>query len=142
MSDKNQRLLNLFVSSLTHLVVIIKDMKRIILVLSLCLLAACAAETAVEPATQPAPTAVFPTTVAAIEVSEPTAVLTHSPVPTDEPAQSEPPEPTPLPPAEPAPTAVTEPDEVVVAYGRTEEGAYFKGAANALVTLIDYSDFL
>lgn len=30
----------------------------------------------------------------------------------------------------------------VIAFGRTEEGAYYHGAVDAPVTLIDYSDFL
>jgi outer membrane biosynthesis protein TonB len=33
-------------------------------------------------------------------------------------------------------------EESPVVYGRTDEGAYFHGAADAPVTLIDYSDFL
>jgi len=33
-----------------------------------------------------------------------------------------------------------EPSAVI--YGRTDEGAFFHGAADAPVTLIDYSDFL
>jgi hypothetical protein len=74
-----------------------------------------------------------------MEVVEPTAVPTNPPPPTDEPAPAEP---TSLPSTEPAPAPTPEADEVVVAYGRTEEGAFFKGSADAPVTLIDYSDFL
>ena len=117
-------------------------MRQITLIFLLLLLVACAGQTAVEPATQPALTAAPPITVAATEVIEPTAVPTNPPAPTNEPAPVEPP---PLPPAEPAPTeavAAAEEPGVVVEYGRTEEGAFFKGAADAPVTLIDYSDFL
>jgi hypothetical protein len=38
--------------------------------------------------------------------------------------------------------ATPEPDTVGVASGRTPEGAYFLGAEDAAVTMIDYSDFL
>ena len=45
-----------------------------------------------------------------------------------------------------APTAVggqpSAGDPSAVVYGRTDEGAYFYGAADAPVTLTDYSDFL
>jgi hypothetical protein len=34
------------------------------------------------------------------------------------------------------------PTEVAITFGRTEEGAYYHGAVDAPVTLIDYSDFL
>jgi hypothetical protein len=112
-------------------------MKQIILIILMFLLAACTAETAVEPMAES--TAVPPTATVVTEVLAPTAVPTNPPKPTDEPA---PPEPTPLPSAEPAPTVGTEVAEVDVVYGRTQEGAYFHGAVNAPVTLIDFSDFL
>jgi hypothetical protein len=38
----------------------------------------------------------------------------------------------------PAPTATT----AIAVVGRTEEGAYFRGRADAPVTVLDYSDFL
>jgi hypothetical protein len=38
--------------------------------------------------------------------------------------------------------SATADDEPIIAFGRTEEGAYYHGAADAPVTLIDYSDFL
>jgi hypothetical protein len=121
-------------------------MKRITL-LFLLFLAACTAETAVEPMAAPTETAVPPTATIVMEAVEPTAVTSTSfstsppnlPSPTEEPT---PVEPTQLPPTRLAPTAVVAATEVVVEYGRTEEGAFFKGAAGAPVTLIDYSDFL
>ena len=112
-------------------------MKRIIFVILLFLLAACTAETAVEPVAQS--TAVPPTATVVTEVLAPTAVPTNPPEPTDEPVPSEP---TSLPTAEPAPTVGTEVAEVDVVYGRTQEGAYFHGAVDAPVILIDFSDFL
>jgi hypothetical protein len=134
--------LNHFVSPLTVLTGIIKDMKRIILVSLLFLLAACTAETAVEPVVESSATAVPPTAAVAEVAIEATAVATNPPAPTSEPAQAVP---TQLPPTELPPTAVPEPVaavEVVVEYGRTQEGAFYRGAANAPVTLIDFSDFL
>lgn len=123
-------------------------MRRIAFVVLLFLLAACTAETAVDPVLEPTVTAVPPTAAAAMETIEPTAVTstslstspTNPPEPTAEPAPAEPTQP---PPTEPSPiAAVGDEPEIVVEYGRTEEGAYFKGAADAPVTLIDYSDFL
>lgn len=137
---KNQRpFRNPFVSSLTNLTGIIKGMKRIIFVILLFLLAACATGTAVEPTAVPTETAVPPTAVVEMAMIESTAVPTSLPTPTDEPA---PVEPTQSPPTEPAPTAVSNAAEVVVEYGRTQEGAFFHGSADAPVTLIDFSDFL
>lgn len=75
-------------------------------------------------------------------MTEPTAVPTDPPPPTTEPAPTEA---TALLPTEPLPTVVPAPVEavdVVVEYGRTQEGAFYRGAANAPVTLIDFSDFL
>lgn len=115
-------------------------MRRIAFVALLFLLAACTAETAVDPVPDPTVTAVPSTAAVVMETIEPTAVPTNPSMPTDEPSPAEP---TQQPPTKPVPTAVTEEAaEVVVEYGRTPEGAYFKGAANAPVTLIDYSDFL
>ena len=121
-------------------------MKKWILILPLVLLAlvACAptaepnneesdAVSATEPslaevATQPPPTA----------VSElPTAIPTDAPpadptaIPTDAPVT----EPTNVPTEEPA-------AETAVIAGRLDEGAFFLGAVDAPVTMIDYSDFL
>lgn len=111
-------------------------MRRIAFVVLLFLLAACTAETAVELTIEPTAVSVPPTAAIVTKVVvESTAVPTTLPTPANEP--------TTLPPTKPAPTiAAEEETEVAVAYGRTPEGAYFKGAANAPVTLIDYSDFL
>lgn len=38
--------------------------------------------------------------------------------------------------------AASLPGETSVAYGRTDEGAFFHGSPDAPVTIIDYSDFL
>ncbi|MCB9421957.1 MAG: hypothetical protein H6667_19310 [Ardenticatenaceae bacterium] len=112
-------------------------MKRFVPVFFLFLLVACTAETAVESMTAPTETAVSPTAAVEMVMVEPTAVTSTSlPVPTETPV---PPEPTQLPPAEPVPMAAV---DVVVEYGRTQEGAFYRGVANAPVTLIDYSDFL
>ena len=73
-----------------------------------------------EVATEPPPTA----------LSSPTTA-----VPTNEP----PAPPTAIPTAEIEPTTV--PETAVIA-GRTDEGAFFLGAVDAPVTMIDYSDFL
>lgn len=40
------------------------------------------------------------------------------------------------------PASSPEPAVSAVTFGRTEDGAFFHGAADAPVTLIDYSDFL
>jgi hypothetical protein len=111
-------------------------MRQTALVFLMIFLAACTAET-VDP---PAATAVPPPATAVIEVAlEPTAVPTNPPVATGEPAQVEPTE---LPSTERPPTAAPEITEIVVEYGRTAEGAFFQGAVEAPITLIDYSDFL
>ena len=86
-----------------------------------------------EVATVPLPTAV-PTNAL---LTEPTAVPTNEPptqptaIPTDEPVT----EPTSVPTEEPA-------AETAVIAGRTDEGAFFLGAVDAPVMMIDYSDFL
>ncbi|MCP4428063.1 MAG: hypothetical protein GY803_26555 [Chloroflexi bacterium] len=115
---------------------------RILFLISLFALAACTAETVEESAATAVPTTIPPTATTA-EIAKatavPTTVPTAPPPPTDEPAPSEP---TALPPTEPPPTAEPEAEPVVVEYGRTAEGAFFHGASDAPVTLIDYSDFL
>jgi hypothetical protein len=40
------------------------------------------------------------------------------------------------------PTTAAEPTEEVAFNGRNEDGTFFRGAADAPVTMIDYSDFL
>ena len=120
-------------------------MKKWILILPLVLLALVACAPTAEPnneesdavavtepplaevATQPPPTVSSP----------PTAVPTDAPpadptaIPTDEPNT----EPTDMPIEEPA-------AETAVIAGRLDEGAFFLGAVDAPVTMIDYSDFL
>ena len=113
-------------------------MRSIVFVFLLFLLA-CTAETAVEPVIEPSATTVSPTATVMIEAVEPTAVPTQPPAPTNEP---EPAKPTALPPTAPPPTAVPEATTTAVGFGRTPEGAFYHGAADAPVTLIDYSDFL
>ena len=44
--------------------------------------------------------------------------------------------------AESTPTAAAEPTEEAAFNGRNEDGTFFRGAADAPVTMIDYSDFL
>ena len=86
------------------------------LLLSLTLLVACApAATPEEPTASPLP----PSSAATATTSAPAAATIS---PTD------------------SATSSVQPSAVV--YGRTEEGAYFHGAADAPVTLTDYSDFL
>ncbi|MBE2223941.1 MAG: hypothetical protein IAF02_20540 [Anaerolineae bacterium] len=80
-----------------------------------------------EVAAESSPTAVIPSPTTAS--SSPTAVPTNAP----------PAEPTAIPTSEP--TAEPAPETAVIA-GRTEEGAFFLGAVDAPVTMIDYSDFL
>jgi hypothetical protein len=103
------------------------------LLLCLLLVACGAAETADTPPTQPSlalatesattiPTLAVPTTPA---TAEPTAA----------PAGAEPA----LPTAEPPATAEPEP---AITSGRNDNGTFFRGAPDAAVTLIDYSDFL
>jgi hypothetical protein len=83
-------------------------------------------------AVQPTETA-FPTAVATATgavADTPTVVASATPTkPKATPAA--PPTASPVPPATPA-----------VIFGRTDEGAFFHGAPDAPVTLIDYSDFL
>lgn len=101
-----------------------------------------AGETAVPTGTAVSPTATLnvvtkPEPTALPDPPTPTAVPTLSPVPTLAQVQPEP-APTALPTKPPViPTA-----EPVVTYGRTPEGAFFQGAMDAPLTLIDYSDFL
>lgn len=84
--------------------------------------------TLVEATTEPPPTTVSePTTVVSTTAppAQPTAM------PTEEPIM----QPTELPTEEPA-------VETAVLAGRLDEGAFFLGAVDAPVTMIDYSDFL
>ncbi len=73
-------------------------------------------------------------------LSSPTAVLS---LPTAVPTNEPPAQPTAIPTDEPVnePTAIVSPPTAVIA-GRTDEGAFFLGAVDAPVTMIDYSDFL
>jgi hypothetical protein len=90
-------------------------------------------------AANPEPTAVLPVVEPTViaEPVMPTAAATTAPAATvatsEAPAEAEP---TAAPPVEE--TAVPE----VVMSGRIEAGAFFLGAADAPVTMIDYSDFL
>jgi hypothetical protein len=89
-------------------------------------------------------TAVSPTATISQATEAPTAVPTNPPPPTQENVpvdEMEQPTEEPLP-TELPPTAVPETAEIVIAYGRTQEGAFFHGNPDAPVTLIDFSDFL
>ena len=119
-----------------------------LLLLILLLLAACGGAEPTPtppalPATQPQaeePVAPAPTDLPPTEVPEPTDV----PVPTDIPAPTEAPEPEPeptLPAAEPSLSPLAAPQEDA-AFGRSEEGYFVRGRADAPITIIDYSDFL
>lgn len=85
----------------------------------------------------------------------PTAVVSalSLPTPTASPlstaTSSPPPTPTTIPTSEPLPdtpepvtVTPTEPPPTLFTYGRTAEGAFFRGNPEADVVLIDYSDFL
>ena len=71
------------------------------------------------------------------------ATATQTPVATEAPSTEPPPSPT-AEAVEPtvAATATAESGGAVAVNGRTPEGAYFLGRADAPVTIIDYSDFL
>ncbi len=79
----------------------------------------------------PAPVTVAPTPTTAVQQESPTAVATSMPAATAEPTIEVV--------ATIEPTAQTGPQVVT---GRTADGAYFIGAVDAPVTIIDYSDFL
>jgi hypothetical protein len=89
------------------------------------------AQATAPPMATDAPSTPVPTVVVQ---SEPTQV-TPTIAPT---ATQPPPTPTTLPTAAPSPTQVA----IVVMEGRTPEGDYFLGDANAKQTLTEYSDFL
>ena len=125
-------------------------MKKWILILPIVLLALVACAPGAEPESEvsvavaspevtESPLAEVATDMPPTEVSSPpTGVPTNAPptqptaIPTDEPVI----EPTAVPTEEP--TAET----AVIAGRTTEEGAFFLGAVDAPVTMIDYSDFL
>jgi hypothetical protein len=73
------------------------------------------------------------------------AIATATPVSSQAPPENALPSPeaaTPAAPTEPAAEATPTSNATTVVYGRTDDGAFFHGAADAPVTLIDYSDFL
>jgi hypothetical protein len=113
-------------------------MKRSLTLLTLLLQAACSPTTATETAVSPQPTAIT-------SLPSPTqAEAPTSPAPeqaTAAPAESEAVD-TPIPATEEPIAIPTEVVETGVVYGRTPEGAFFQGFADAPITLIDYSDFL
>jgi hypothetical protein len=113
-------------------------MRKLIVMLfpAICGLAGCASATeTIAPVSTVSPTA----EVALTDIAPPPAVIAA----TEPPAAAEPPATT----TEPvtATAALADPSSPtipLVVYGRTDEGAYFHGAADAPVTLLDYSDFL
>ena len=128
-------------------------MKKWILILPIVLLALAACAPSAEPESE------VSVVVASSEATNPPlqAVATELPVsssptavsspPTVVPTNESPVEPTAIPTDEP----ITEPTdapmeepaaETAVGAGRTDEGAFFLGAVDAPVTMIDYSDFL
>jgi hypothetical protein len=116
-------------------------MKKFILILTLVLLVA-ACTPAAEPESENV--AIVPPTIAPeptdspqkVDAMPPTAVpMPPTAVSTNEPPAQPTNQPTDIPTEEPA-------AETAVIAGRTEEGAFFLGAVDAPVTLIDYSDFL
>lgn len=113
-------------------------MKKWTLILPLVLLALAACVPASQPESEPVAVVVEPTQPPPTVSPPPTAVspTSASAQPTDAPT---PETVTAVPTSQP--TASPEPEPAFVA-GRTTEGAFFLGAADAPVTMIDYSDFL
>ncbi|MCA9867068.1 MAG: hypothetical protein KIS95_13530 [Anaerolineae bacterium] len=109
------------------------------LLCGLILPAACSPQASVEPTADVATVEVTATFVPLTATAPPPEVITATSLPaTTEPA-------TVAPAATIAVTATPATEDQsssVVTYGRTDDGAYFHGAADAPVTLIDYSDFL
>ena len=125
-------------------------MKNWILILPIVLLALVACAPGAEPESEvsvavaspevtESPLAEVATDMPPTEVSSPTTAVSIPPtaVPTNEP----PAPPTAIPTDEPVIEPTTVPETAVIA-GRTDEGAFFLGAVDAPVTMIDYSDFL
>lgn len=113
---------------------------RILFLIVLLMLAACTVEVALEPVA----TAV-PPTATLVQVEEAaTAVPTNPPAPIPETVSAEPTElaATEISPTELPSTTAPVSEEIVIEYGRTQEGAFFHGNPEAPVTLIDFSDFL
>lgn len=114
-------------------------MKKWILILPYVLLAFVACAPAAEPESDSM--AVVSATVVPEPTDLPQVVETVLPPtavsspPTAIPTNQPPPEPTAIPTEEPL-------AETAVIAGRTDEGAFFLGAVDAPVTMIDYSDFL
>ncbi len=81
------------------------------------------------------PTAVVSTPLLPTATAPPLPTATASPtaIPTSEPLPDTP---------EPLAATPTEPPPPLFTYGRTAEGAFFRGNPEANVVLIDYSDFL
>ena len=120
--------------------------KRLIFapIILILLLTACSAEQPETPtvAASPMSQALALEDAPAMVTAAPTAAPpSATPLPTDEPvdeptASAEPATVTPL----PSPTSEPEPLQIIS--GQTAEGAFFLGAPDAPVTVIDYSDFL
>jgi hypothetical protein len=122
-------------------------MKKWILILPFVLLALMACTPAAEPesvevvaATTPEPTDL---PLAKVTSPPPTAVSSPTTLPTDIPPAESTTVPTDVPTSQPTESPTDEPAaETAVMAGRIDEGAFFLGAPNAPVTMIDYSDFL
>lgn len=111
----------------------------------LVLLVGCGSMTpAAQPAAEPSsPLLSQPTSVPTIAATAAPPTLTAVPLPTAAATTAEATS-TPQPTAQPTEVMAVEPTDTAepALFGRTEEGAFFRGAADAPVTLIDYSDFL